>query len=143
MSKLAWTAIVALGAFVASPAPGRADSPRSVVEAAFAAIDRHDAAGLARFYAKDAVIIDSSVCAPEIGAAIVRKSHEQLFAAMPDVHAKVTDWVVEGDQVAILFTAYGKGFGPSGKSTMADFLTVRNGKITRDVTIYDPGKPCA
>jgi uncharacterized protein (TIGR02246 family) len=143
MSKLAWTVVVALGAFAASPASVQADSPRSVIEAAFAAINRHDAASLARLYTKDAVIIDSGVCAPEIGAAIVRKSHEQLFAAMPDVRAEIRDWVVQGDQVAILFTAYGKGFGPSGQLTMADFFTVRNGRITRDVTIYNPGKPCA
>jgi uncharacterized protein (TIGR02246 family) len=117
-------------------------SPRAVVEATLAAINRHDAAALASLYADDAVVIASDSCTPSIGPEPVRRGHEALIRTMPDLTVEATDWVVEGDRVAILFTARSKALGPGGTMTLADFLTVRNGKIVRDVTIFNPGQPC-
>jgi len=119
-----------------------ATTPRAVVEATLAAINRHDAAALASYYAEDAVIIASDSCAPSKGPEAVRVGHEALIKAIPDLSVEATDWVVEGEHVAILFTAHGKALGPTGTMTLADFFTVKNGKIVRDVTIFNPGQPC-
>lgn len=119
-----------------------AETPRATVEAMIAAIDRHDATALAALYSDDAVVIASDSCKPSIGPENVRKGHEALVRAMPDLRVTATDWVVDGDRVAILFTAKSKALGPTGETTLADFLTVKDGKIVRDVTIFNPGEPC-
>lgn len=133
--------LLAAAALSTAAAPPGA-SPRATVEGVLAAINRHDAAGLAAFYAADAVVIESDACQPGTGPDYVRTGHEQLIAAMPDLSVEATDWVVEGDRVAILFTAHSKALGPTGQTTLADFFTVRDGKIVRDVTIFNPGAPC-
>ena len=123
------------------PHPGR--SPAAVVDAAFAAINRHDAAGLAALYAPDAVIVNSDACAPQTGPDAVRRGHQALIAALPDLSVEITDRVTQGDQVALIFVAHSKGLGPTGELLFSDFMTVRHGLITRDVTLFNPGKPCA
>ena len=117
-------------------------APRAVVEEMLATINRHDAKALAALYADDAVSISSDSCKPVIGPEPVRQNHETLLASMPDLRVAATDWVVDGDHVAILFTAYSKALGPSGEMRFADFLTVKAGKIVRDVTMFNPGEPC-
>lgn len=120
----------------------RGQTPRAVAEAMVAAIDRHDAAALAALYAEDAVVTASDSCKSSIGPEAVRKGHEALVRAMPDLRLAATDWVVSGDRVAVLLTARSKALGPSDEMVLADFLTVRNGRIIRDVTIFNPGEPC-
>ncbi len=123
-------------------APTATPSPRAVVEATFAAINAHDAVALAALYAPDAVSISSDTCKPSIGPEAVRIGHEALVKAMPDLRVEPTDWIVDGDRVAVLFTAHSKGLGPSGMARFGDFFTVRNGKVVRDETIFNPGEPC-
>ena len=122
----------------AAPEP----NPRAVVEASFAALNAHDATALAAFYAEDAVSISSDTCKPAIGPEPVRQTHAALFRAMPDLRIVATDWVVEGQRVAVQFTAYSKVLGPTGEAMFGDFLTVRGDKIVRDVTLFNPGEPC-
>ena len=61
--------------------------------------------------------------------------------AMPDLAVDATDWVVDGDRVAIVFIARSKALA-GGVMQLADFFTVRNGKIVRDVTIFNAGAAC-
>lgn len=122
----------------AAPAP----TPRAVVEAMFRAVNAHDGAALAKLYADDAEIVSSDTCTRMRGPDAVRKGHEDLVRDVPDLHDEPLHWVVDGDTVAVLFEAHGKALGPEGKMLLADFLTVRNGKIVRDVTIFNAGAPC-
>lgn len=116
-------------------------SPRAVVEQEFRAFNAHDVEGLAAVYAPDAVIIQSDTCQPMQGTAALRAGHQALFAAMPDISAEVTDWVEDGDRVAVLFTGKSKAL-PGGSIQIADFFTVKGGKIVRDVTIFNAGGAC-
>ena len=129
---------------IAPSAPATASSmnPQAVVARVFAAINAHDATALAALYASDAVSISSDTCKPSIGPEPVRIGHEALIKAMPDLRVAVTEWVVDGEHVAVQFTAYSKALGPTGQAMFGDFLTVKNGKITRDVTLFNPGEPC-
>ena len=138
--RKAWAPVLLLTSGTAADAASR--SPRAVVEASLAAINRHDAVALAALYADDAVVIASDSCRPSIGPAGVRAGHEALVKAMPDLTMEGTEWVVEGDRVAVLLTARSKALAPDGQMTLADFLTVSNGRIVRDVTIYNPGRAC-
>jgi len=142
MSMIRIAPLLLLGSLATPVAAAAPVAPRAVVEATLAAINRHDATALASYYADDAVIIASDSCAPSKGPEAVRTGHEALIKAMPDLSVEATDWVVEGEHVAILFTARSKALGPTGATTLADFFTVRNGKIVRDVTIFNPGQPC-
>lgn len=116
-------------------------SPRAAVEASLAAINRHDADALAALYSEFAEVYTSDACKPTVGPDAVRKGHEALIATMPDLSIEPTEWVVEGTHVAVLFTARSKAF-PGGEMQLADFLTVRNGKIVKDVTLFNAGGPC-
>ena len=138
LSLLGAVALIASSSVRAAETP----SPRAVVEATFAAVNRHDATALAALYADDAVIVSSDSCKDMIGPKSVRAGHEALIKAMPDLRDEVTDWIVEGNRVAVLFTAHSKSLGPTGKMQLADIFTVKNGKIIRDVTIFNSGAPC-
>ncbi len=131
----------ALLAALALPAAAHA-SPRSVVEASFAAANRHDAAAMASFYAADAVVVSSGECRPQIGPEAVRAGHEALFKAMPDLRFAPQTWVEQGDRVALIFVARSRALAGSGERTFADFFTVRRGRIVRDVTVFNAGRPC-
>jgi hypothetical protein len=116
-------------------------SPRAAVEASLAAINRHDADALAALYSEFAEVYASDACKPTVGPDAVRKGHEALMATMPDLSVEPTEWVVDGAHVAVLFTARSKAF-PGGEMQLADFFTVRNGKIVKDVTVFNAGGPC-
>lgn len=133
-------AVLLLALAVASPASAQTSS-REVIESLFAAMNRHDAAAMASLYAPDAVVIASDACAPQIGADKVRTSHEGLFRAMPDLQVETRDWFVDGDRVALIVAARSSKLGPN-EALFADFFTLRNGKIVRDVTLFNPGRPC-
>jgi ketosteroid isomerase-like protein len=71
----------------------------------------------------------------------VRNGHRELFRAMPDLKFQPRAWVVEGDKVAVLFVARAEKLGQAGRD-FADFFTVKDGRIVRDVTIFNAGRPC-
>lgn len=144
-------AIAASLAFIALPGcaaewktpdePGK--DPRKVVEAVFAAFNRHDAEGMAAFYAPDAVLTSSDRCAPLTGPGEVRRIHEELFAAAPDIRDDLKEVIVDADRVAVRFVSTSATPGAEFEMEIADFFEVRDGLITRDTTIFDNGgAPC-
>jgi ketosteroid isomerase-like protein len=125
------------------PAPAPGASPRAVVEAVFAAFNRHDPAAMAALYAPDAVLTSSERCHPLEGAVALQRIHTELFAAAPDIRDEVKDIVAEGDLVAVQFVSRSQTPGMEFELTIADFFEVRNGLIIRDNTIFDNGgAPC-
>ncbi|WP_457312303.1 nuclear transport factor 2 family protein [Sphingomonas sp. UYAg733] len=106
----------------------------------FAAFNRHDAAAMAALYADDARLSSSDFCAPR-GQRDVVRTYTALFAAFPDIEDRVDDLVVQGDRVAVRFTAVSVASG--FRMPIATFLKVRNGKIIADDSYFDAGsKPC-
>jgi hypothetical protein len=78
-------------------------------------------------------------CSNRSGPDGARRTYGDLFRNYPAIQDEVTGMVVEGNRVAVQFTAQ------VGKYTvpLANFLTVDNGLITRDETYFDTrGQPC-
>ena len=128
--------------FLLQPAPqtAAARSPQAVVQAMFAAFNRHDAAAMEQIYAPDARLTSSDFCHAR-GRPDVRRTYEALFRAFPDIHDDVATIVFEGDRVAVRFTAVSTQGGLS--LTIHTFLRVRDGRIVEDDSVFDTGgRPC-
>jgi ketosteroid isomerase-like protein len=124
----------------ASPAPR---SARSVIEAKFAAVNRHVVADIVDFYAEDAILTASDFCAPRHGRADVARTYEAIFQAIPDVRAEVVEYVVQGDRVAARVILHSRRPGQSFDFPLMNFFTVRAGRIVRDDGMFDNGgRPC-
>jgi ketosteroid isomerase-like protein len=128
--------ILPLLAWLAAPQ----DTPRQVVEAMFAAFNRHDAAAIARLYAPDARLASSDFCSPR-GGKDVERTYRALFAALPDIIDEVEIIVAEGEHVAVRFTA--ASAATDLRMPIQAMLRVRNGKIVEDDSVFDTaGQPC-
>lgn len=116
-------------------------TPSEVADAMVATFNRHDTAALAALYAPDAQLIQSNKCVVGIGPADVKANEDANIAAMPDAKLVVVNKLVSGDMVALELKGVAKAL-PGGEMPMADFLTIRGGKIVRDMTIWNNGEPC-
>ena len=120
-----------------------APSPRAVIEAKFAAVNRHAVDEIADFYAPDTLVTASDFCAPRHGRAEVVRTYRAIFAAVPDIQATIDSIVTEGSDVAVRVTLRGQAGGHSFTLPIANFFTVRNGLITADRGFFDnSGRPC-
>ena len=118
-------------------------SPREVVAAKFAAVNRHDIAQVAAFYASDARVTASDFCKPRQGRAEVERTYKGIFDAVPDIVADVQEVVAEGDRVAVRLVLRSRVPGRSFDAPVMDVFTVRDGLIVRDDGVFDNrGRPC-
>lgn len=133
--------ILALAA-ICAPAIA-APSARSVVEAKFAAVNRHAIADVAALYSPDAVITASDFCHPRLGKAGVTHTYENIFKFVPDAAVDVVEYVADGDRVAVKFFVRSRIPGRSFDVPIMDFFTVKAGLIVRDDGIFDnAGRAC-
>jgi ketosteroid isomerase-like protein len=140
--------VFVLGAALVAASPGLADepSPLSVVKQRFEAFARRDVDAIAALYAADAVETSPGFCTARHGQDGARKTYGDLFKTFPGIQDDVTAYVVDGNHVAVQFTArVAKADGTTlFAAPLANFLTVEHGKITRDETYFDTrGQPCA
>jgi ketosteroid isomerase-like protein len=124
---------------IAVPAAAQPLSPRAVVEAKFAAVNRHSIADIAALYAPDARLTASDFCAPRQGRLEVERTYRGIFAFAPDAFDDVQEYVVQGDRVAVRFTLRGSIGGHSFSAPLMDFFTVHDGLIVNDDGIFDNG----
>jgi ketosteroid isomerase-like protein len=121
-----------------------AESPRAVVEKRFALVGRYDDAGIAALYASDAIETSPAFCTERRGPAGALRTYSELFKSYPTITAHITSLIVEGERVAVQFVARVRNPDVAFESRLANFLIVRNGKITRDDTYFDAkGRPCS
>jgi ketosteroid isomerase-like protein len=72
----------------------------------------------------------------------VRRLHEELFAAVPDIQDEVLEYYVEGSRVAVRFVSRSRLPGRAFEMEIADFFEVRNGLVVSDRTIFNAGQKC-
>lgn len=116
---------------------------QQVVEAKFAAVNRHDIAAVKRFYADNAVVNASDFCAPRRGVGEVDRIYRTIFAAVPDIEADVVELLSQGDRVAARVMLRSRKPGASFDLPLMNFFTVEDGRIVRDEGVFDnAGRPC-
>lgn len=134
--------LIALVAALAAPAAA-APSARAVVEAKFAAVNRHAVEDVVALYAPDAVVTASDFCKPRRGRDDVRRTYEAIVGGVPDVVADVQEMIVEDDRVAVKFVVRSRIPGRAFDVPILDFFTVKDGLIVRDDGIFDNrGRAC-
>ncbi len=125
-------------AMIAAPVLAEARvSPRTVVEAKFAAVNRHAVADIVALYAPEAEVTASDFCRPRKGRGDVERTYRAIFAAVPDAVADVQEYVVQGDRVAVRFVLRGSLNSRAFELPIMDFFTVRRGLIVRDDGLFD------
>jgi ketosteroid isomerase-like protein len=139
-----WACSVLL-AIASTPAAAQ-DSPEAVVKKRFEATARHDLDAIAALYAPEAIETSPAFCAVRQGTAGARKTYGDLFHDAPGIEDEVTNFVVDGNHVAVQFIARVRK--PDGsiafEAPLANFLTVEHGRIVRDDTYFDTkGRPCS
>ena len=112
-------------------------TPTEVLQNVFAAFNRHDAAAVASFYAKDAILISPDFCGQKVGPAAVRANYAKYFETFPDANDRIVSLVQDGNAVAAEFVFTGTMDGRKIEIPLASFVRVKNGKIVRDVTYFD------
>ncbi len=116
-------------------------SPRLVVDALFAAFDRHDIDAMTRLYATDARLSSADFCTPR-GHSDVARTDRALFDAYADPHDEIETIVVADERVAVRLVSRSTSAGFA--LPIATFMRVRDGLIVEDDRLFDTGgRPCA
>jgi steroid delta-isomerase-like uncharacterized protein len=87
-------------------------STEAFIREQFAIWNRHDAEGVARGYAQDAVVIDPSYAEPLTGREAIQKDAGDFFVAFPDLSVELVKLIVEGDTAVIEGAMKGTHTGP-------------------------------
>jgi ketosteroid isomerase-like protein len=114
-------------------------SVKSVIEAKFAAVNRHSVEDIVALYAADAELRAPDFCSPRHGHDDVRRTYQALFSAYPDISVEVREYVREGDRLAVRFIVRSKLPGRSFEVPIMNFFTVRRGVIVSDEGLFDTG----
>jgi predicted ester cyclase len=114
-------------------------SPQSVIEAKFAAVNRHALDEIVNLYSPEAQITASDFCQPRHGREDVRRTYKALFDAFPNIGVEVHEYVVQGDRVAVRLNVQNKQPGFAFDLPIMNFFTVRNGLIESDEGRFDNG----
>jgi predicted ester cyclase len=114
-------------------------SPQSVIEAKFAAVNRHTLDEIVNLYSPEAQITASDFCQPRHGREDVRRTYKALFDAFPNIGVEVHEYVVQGDRVAVRLNVQNKQPGFAFDLPIMNFFTVRNGLIESDEGRFDNG----
>jgi ketosteroid isomerase-like protein len=136
--------LAVLWALAGCAAGTAAQSARSVVEAKFAAVNRHAIEQIEALYATDAVVTAPDFCSPRRGREGVHRTYRALFDAFPDISADVEEYLEQGDRVAVRFTVRSRLPGRAFEVPIMNFFTVRNGLIVSDEGMFDTrGRKCS
>ncbi len=118
----------------------------TVIEQLVAAWNSHDPARVAEWYTEDCYGLDVAIAQPQIGRPGVQRMFEAYYQAFPDLEIRPDDIVVDGERVALFWTAYATHRGPilnippSGRRVTArgvNRLVLRDGKVHESLTIWD------
>ena len=112
---------------------------RAVVEAKFAAVNRHSIDDIEKLYAPFASITAPNFCAPRHGREDVRRIYQDLFTSFPDIHAEMQEYLVQGDRVAVRYLVHLNSAAGGFVVPIFNLFTVRDGLITTDDGMFDNG----
>lgn len=106
----------------------------------------HDPERIAARYSDDCRVLDVAIAQPLIGRDAVQRMFAAYYQAFPDLRLILDDIIVEGDRVALFWTAQGTHQGTilhipaSGRRVSAkgvNRLVLRDGLVCETTTIWD------
>jgi steroid delta-isomerase-like uncharacterized protein len=106
----------------------------------------HDLDGVETFYALEYEGVDVGAADPQLGPKGARQAFERYLRAFPDLQFAISDMIVDGNQVVLVWQAHGTHQGtlmhipPTYRTIMVwgtSLLTVEDGKIWRARYIWD------
>lgn len=110
------------------------------------ALNNHDLDAVASFYATDFSGSDVCQVKPQLGRAALRRTLSECLKAFPDFKLREIETVDQDSRLAVRWIARGTHQGtvmripPTGRAVSfcgTSFLTLRNGKIKRAITVWD------
>lgn len=139
----AFTSISTLLILAGCATPVPQTSAKSVIEAKFAAVNRHALEDIVALYAPDADVTAPDFCAPRHGRDDVRRTYQALFSAIPDLSVDVQEYLQQGDRVAVRFLVKSTVPERSFQVPIMNFFSVRDGMIVSDEGMFDTrGRNC-
>jgi steroid delta-isomerase-like uncharacterized protein len=106
----------------------------------------HDLERVAACYGTDCYVLDVAIAQPLVGRQAVQLMFAAYFQAFPDLKLTPDDIIVDGDRVALFWTAHGTHHGSimnipaSGRTISAkgvNRLVLRDGLVCETTTIWD------
>ena len=112
---------------------------RDTADKLFAAFNRHDIDAMIKLYAADAEIISPDHQKTLHGPEGARAIYAPLFAQFPDLHDRVVTMTAQDHRIAVEFVSTGCAAPPNKcfELPIASVLTLRDGRIVRDVSYFD------
>lgn len=136
--------VLILGTVAGCATTGAQASAKSVVQAKFAAVNRHSLEDIVASYAVDAKLTAPDFCSPRQGHDDVRRTYQALFSAFPDISVEVQEYVQEGDRVAVRLIVRSSLPDRSFAVPIINFFSVHNGLIVSDEGLFDTrGRKCS
>jgi steroid delta-isomerase-like uncharacterized protein len=122
------------------------EQTKEVIRQVVAAWNSHDPAHVAAHYTEDCYGMDVAIARPQIGRAGVQGMFAAYYQAFPDITITEDDMIVDGDHVALFWTAHATHLGPilnippSGRPVTArgvNRLVLQDGLVCETLTIWD------
>jgi steroid delta-isomerase-like uncharacterized protein len=122
------------------------EQTKEVIRQVVAAWNSHDPAHVAAHYTEDCYGMDVAIARPQIGRAGVQGMFAAYYQAFPDLTITEDDMIVDGDHVALFWTAHATHLGPilnippSGRPVTArgvNRLVLQDGLVCETLTIWD------
>jgi steroid delta-isomerase-like uncharacterized protein len=117
-----------------------------VIEQLVAAWNTRSAERVGFWYTEDCYGMDVAIAIPQKGRQGIERMFEAYWRAFPDLEISQDDTVVDGDRVALFWTARGTHLGTimhipaTGRSITAqgvNRLVLQDGKVSESLTIWD------
>ena len=117
-----------------------------LIDNLLAAWNSHDPARVASWYSEDCYGLDVAIARPQIGREGVQAMFAAYYHAFPDLEITPDDTIIDGDRVALFWTARGTHQGAilnipaSGRCVIArgvNRLVLRDGMVCETLTIWD------
>lgn len=122
------------------------EQTKQVIQQVVAAWNSHDPARVATHYTEDCYGLDVAVARPQIGREGVQAMFAAYYHAFPDLEITPDDTIIDGDHVALFWTARATHLGPilnipaSGRPVTArgvNRLVLQDGLVCETLTIWD------
>ena len=142
ISRISFVLVLVTASLVGQKKPQTASQKHDIAESWISAWNSHDPDKLAAIFTPDIMYEDVPFASVNHGSAELRKFAASDFDASPDLHVELGSSSIQGNHGTIEWTFSGtdKGIFKTGKKFSVrgvSILTLKNGKISRNVDYYD------